>query len=51
MPLDLIVRHFCPADGTQKGWSKFLLLDDFWNAMLDDMLTYMLNELFYFMLG
>jgi hypothetical protein len=25
MPLDLIVRHFCPADGTQKGWSKFLL--------------------------
>jgi hypothetical protein len=25
MPLDLIERHFCPADGTQKGWSKFLL--------------------------
>jgi len=25
MPVDLIVRHFLPADGTQKGSSKFLL--------------------------
>jgi hypothetical protein len=25
MPLDLIVRHVCPADGTQKGLSKCLL--------------------------
>jgi len=25
MPLDVIARHVFPADGTQKGLSKFLL--------------------------